>query len=199
MVAGLSGLVTCLQNNFIGPNFRGLFSNLGVCGLFSFPLIGSLFLTGRMLMAASQRNLGSICQAAGGLRTFPPAAQDGDSGGDSSAVEPSGWGSSGTGPGEDRSTQLHAAPSTYPTCHRLLQRAWGRHLWDGSTWSRWGKARPTVPLDPPRGRTSGPPYPHSFPPPNPSRRLPAPPPPDSLVRGVAAAFHETQRHLRGHG
>ena len=28
MVAGLSGLVTCLQSNFIGPNFRGLFFKL---------------------------------------------------------------------------------------------------------------------------------------------------------------------------
>ena len=33
LVAGLSGLVTCLQSNFIGPNFHGLFSNLGVRGL----------------------------------------------------------------------------------------------------------------------------------------------------------------------
>ena len=29
LVAGLSGLVTCLQSNFIGPNFRGLFFKLG--------------------------------------------------------------------------------------------------------------------------------------------------------------------------
>lgn len=49
----------------------------------------------RMLPGCWERNLGSVCQAAGGLRTFPPAAQDGDSGGDSSAVEPSGWGSGG--------------------------------------------------------------------------------------------------------
>ena len=27
LVAGLSGLVTCLQSNFIGTNFRGLFSS----------------------------------------------------------------------------------------------------------------------------------------------------------------------------
>ena len=39
MVAGLSGLVTCLQSNLIGPNFRGLFSNLGVRGLFSSPFV----------------------------------------------------------------------------------------------------------------------------------------------------------------
>ena len=50
LVAGLSGLVTCLQNDLIGPNLRGLFSNLGVPGLFSFPLIGSLFLARRMLI-----------------------------------------------------------------------------------------------------------------------------------------------------
>lgn len=88
-----------------------------------------------------------------------------------------------TDPGEDRSTQLRAAPSTYPTCHRLLQRAWGGHLWDGGTWSRWGKARPTVPPEPPRRRTPGPPYPRSFPPSNPSRRLPAPPPPTYWSEG----------------
>lgn len=129
------------------------------------------------------RNLGSVCLAAGGLRTFPPAAQDGDSAGDSSAVEPSGWGSSGTGPGEDCRTQLRAVPSTYPTCHRLLQRAWGGHLWDGGTWSRWGKARPTVPPGPPRGRIPGSPYPRSLPPPNPSRLLPAPPPPTYWSEG----------------
>ena len=34
LVAGLCGLVTCLQSNFIGQNFHGLFSNLGVRGLF---------------------------------------------------------------------------------------------------------------------------------------------------------------------
>ena len=34
LVAGLSGLVTCLQSNLIGPNLCGLFSNLGVRGLF---------------------------------------------------------------------------------------------------------------------------------------------------------------------
>ena len=39
LVAGLSGLVTCLQSNFIGTNFRGLFSNLGILGLFSFPFV----------------------------------------------------------------------------------------------------------------------------------------------------------------
>ena len=39
LVAGLSGLVTCLQSNFIGTNFRGLFSNLGVHGLFSSPFV----------------------------------------------------------------------------------------------------------------------------------------------------------------
>ena len=50
MVAGLSGLVICLQSNLIGPNLCRLFSNLGVCGLFSFPLIGSLFLARCMLI-----------------------------------------------------------------------------------------------------------------------------------------------------
>ena len=39
LVAGLSRLVTCLQSNFIGTNFRGLFSNLGIHGLFSFPFV----------------------------------------------------------------------------------------------------------------------------------------------------------------
>ena len=39
LVAGLSGLVTCLQGSFIGTNFYGLFSNLGVRGLFSFPFV----------------------------------------------------------------------------------------------------------------------------------------------------------------
>ena len=46
LVAGLSGLVTCLQSNFIGTNFAGFCSNLGVCGLFSSPL----FLTGYILI-----------------------------------------------------------------------------------------------------------------------------------------------------
>ena len=39
LVAGLSGLVTCLQSNFIGTNFRGPFSNLGVLELFSSPFV----------------------------------------------------------------------------------------------------------------------------------------------------------------
>ena len=39
LVAGLSGLVTCLQSSFIGTNFCGLFSNLGVRGFFSFPFV----------------------------------------------------------------------------------------------------------------------------------------------------------------
>ena len=39
LVAGLSGFVTRLQSNFIGTNFRRLFSNLGVFGLFSFPFV----------------------------------------------------------------------------------------------------------------------------------------------------------------
>ena len=43
LVAGLSRLVTCLQSNFIGLNFHGLISNLRIRGIFSFPLIDSLF------------------------------------------------------------------------------------------------------------------------------------------------------------
>ena len=39
LLAGLSRLVTCLQSNSIGTNFRGLFSNLGIRGLFSFPFV----------------------------------------------------------------------------------------------------------------------------------------------------------------
>ena len=39
LVAGLSRLVTCLQSNFIGTNFLGFFSNLGVRGLFSSPFV----------------------------------------------------------------------------------------------------------------------------------------------------------------
>ena len=39
LVAGLSGLVKCLQSNFIGTNFPGVFSNLGVHGLFSSPFV----------------------------------------------------------------------------------------------------------------------------------------------------------------
>ena len=39
LVAGLSGLVTCLQSNFIGTNFEGFCSNLGVRGLFSSPFV----------------------------------------------------------------------------------------------------------------------------------------------------------------
>ena len=39
LVAGLSRLVTCLQSNFIGTNFTGFCSNLGVCGLFRSPFV----------------------------------------------------------------------------------------------------------------------------------------------------------------
>ena len=39
LVAGLSRLVTCLQSNFIGTNFTGFCSNLGVRGLFSYPFV----------------------------------------------------------------------------------------------------------------------------------------------------------------
>ena len=39
LVAGLSRLVTCLQSNFIGTNFAGFCSNLGVHGLFSSPFV----------------------------------------------------------------------------------------------------------------------------------------------------------------
>ena len=39
LVAGLSRLVTCLQSNFIGTNFAGFYSNLGVRGLFSSPFV----------------------------------------------------------------------------------------------------------------------------------------------------------------
>ena len=39
LVAGLSRLVTCLQSNFIGTNFAGFCSNLGVRGLFSSPFV----------------------------------------------------------------------------------------------------------------------------------------------------------------
>ena len=43
MAAGLSGLVTCLQSNLIGPNLHGLFFKLGRSAL-------PLFLTGRILI-----------------------------------------------------------------------------------------------------------------------------------------------------
>lgn len=52
-----------------------------------------------------------------------------------------GAGSGGLGSRENRWTrlQLCAAASTYPTCHRLLQRAWGGHLrGQGGTWSKRG-------------------------------------------------------------
>ena len=39
LVAGLSRLVTCLQSNFIGTNFAGFCSNLGVRRLFSSPFL----------------------------------------------------------------------------------------------------------------------------------------------------------------
>ena len=39
LVAGLSRLVICLQSNFIGTNFAGFCSNLGVRGLFSAPFV----------------------------------------------------------------------------------------------------------------------------------------------------------------
>ena len=39
LVAGLSRLVTSLQSNFIGTNFVGFCSNLGVLGLFSSPFV----------------------------------------------------------------------------------------------------------------------------------------------------------------
>ena len=39
LVAGLSGLVTCLQSNSIGTNFGGLLFKLRVRGLFRFPFV----------------------------------------------------------------------------------------------------------------------------------------------------------------
>ena len=50
LVAGLSGLVTCLQSNLIGPNLHGLFQTWAFVGFFSFPLIGSLLFARRMLI-----------------------------------------------------------------------------------------------------------------------------------------------------
>ena len=92
-----------------------------------------------------------------------------------------GWGSGGPGPGENRRTRLRAAASTYPTCHRLLQRAWGGHLRGRRHLEqvRQGPAdRPT------RASPRVGPGPRSLPPPH-----------HLLIRGVAAAFREAQRHL----
>lgn len=71
-------------------------------------------------------------------------------------------------PGVNPRTWVCAATSTYPTCHRLLQRAWGGHLRDSSTWSRRGGARPTARPEPPhprpgRGRNAAPSF-HPNPP-----------------------------------
>ena len=41
MVAGLSGVVTCLQSNLIGPNLHRLFWNLSVRVLFSSPFVSN--------------------------------------------------------------------------------------------------------------------------------------------------------------
>lgn len=79
---------------------------------------------------------------------------------------------------------MNAAASTYPTCHRLLQRAWGGHL-RGRRHLEQAGHRP--------GRRSRPNLPH--------RAGPGPGshPPDLQVRGVAAAVREAQRHLWGQG
>ena len=55
LVAGLSGLVTCLQSNSIGTNFRGLCSNLGVGGLFRFASCSLCSLLGACWLAGSRR------------------------------------------------------------------------------------------------------------------------------------------------
>lgn len=69
-----------------------------------------------------------------------------------------GAGSGGLGSRENRWTrlQLCAAASTYPTCHRLLQRAWGGHLrGQGGTWSKRGTGPATAPPSPPRRAVPG--------------------------------------------
>ena len=50
LVVGLSGLVTCLQSNFIGPNFCRPFFKPGHSRAFQLFPIDSLFLTGRILI-----------------------------------------------------------------------------------------------------------------------------------------------------
>ena len=52
LVAGLSGLVTCLQSNFIGTNFCGLFFKLGRSRAFQLSLCFSL---GAYWLAGSRR------------------------------------------------------------------------------------------------------------------------------------------------
>ena len=50
LVAGLSGLVTCLQSNSIGTNFRGLLFKLRRSGAFPLSLMFPLFPFGRLLI-----------------------------------------------------------------------------------------------------------------------------------------------------
>lgn len=129
----------------------------------------------------------SRCLRAGGrgqpgrlLRAPAPSHQgpEGDRAGDSSSVEPGGLGVWWAWPAEN------AAASTYPTCHRLLQRAWGGHLRGRRHLEQAGHRpgrRPRPNLPPRAG-----PGPGSH-------------PSDLQVRGVAAAVREAQRHLWGQG
>lgn len=68
----------------------------------------------------------------------------------------------GLAPG-DPGTRLWAAASTYPTCHRLLQRAWGGHLRGQQHLERTGSVRGPPRPAAPKGRGQAP--------------APSPPPP----------------------
>ena len=127
------------------------------------------------------RNLGSVCLAAGGLRTFLPAAQD--SAGDSSAVEAKwvgvwwDWPRGGLShPAARRALHLPHVPQAAPAG---LGRApvGRRHLEP----VRKGQAHRPARASP--GEDPGSPYPRSLPPSNPSHRLPGPPPPTYWSEG----------------
>lgn len=114
---------------------------------------------------------------------LPAFGRELDNAGESSALEPGWWGSGGIGPRQNRRARLLAAASTYPTCHRLLQRAWGGHL---RGWRHLEQAGHRSGDRPALASLQG------------GARSPLPPP-DLLVRRVAAAFSEAQRHLWGQG
>lgn len=94
--------------------------------------------------------------------------------------------------GEPSDQRLDTWASTYPTCHRLLQRAWGGHLRGqrhleqvgasslhrSSLSQRTGRALPLQALSRP---------------PTPTLAVPS----YLLVRGVTVAVRRTQRHLWG--
>ena len=81
LVAGLSGLVTCLQSSSIGTNFRGLLFKLRRSGAFPLSLMFTLFPFGRLLIGwlqAARWGRGILpFQGKPKPRSWPPASPSG--------------------------------------------------------------------------------------------------------------------------